>query len=137
MSGVEADFALLDDRELVLEEIFDRVLERDDVFARPPVHVIDDRGERGRFARARRAGDEDDAARRLGDAADDGRKMQLLEGANVHPHDAQGDAEPPALLIDIHAKPPDAGEGIREVDLALRLAAARADAAGRSPRRCS
>jgi hypothetical protein len=54
--GVEADLALLDDREVVLVDNFDGVLDGHDVRAPGPVDVADDRGDRGGLARPRGTG---------------------------------------------------------------------------------
>ena len=66
--GVEPDLALVDDAALVGVEDLDRVLDRDDVLAPRAVDVVDHRRERGRLARAGRAGDEHEAAMLLGQA---------------------------------------------------------------------
>ena len=53
---VDADFALVDDRLLVLEEVFDRVFEGQNVARPVVVAIIDHRRQRGRLAGAGRAG---------------------------------------------------------------------------------
>ena len=75
--GVAADLALVDRRELVLVEVLDRVLDRDDVPAAGGVDVIDHRGERRRLAAAGGAGDDDEAALLLGELADDVGQAEL------------------------------------------------------------
>ena len=54
-------FALGDVATLRLEDVFDRILQRDDVLAPLQVHLLDERGQRGRFSAADRTGDEDQA----------------------------------------------------------------------------
>ena len=59
---VEADFALFEDGLVVLEDVFDRVFERDDVLFEMGVDVLDHGRQRGGLAAAGRAGQEHDAA---------------------------------------------------------------------------
>ena len=68
--GVLADLALVDDRVAVAVQELDRVLDRDDVLVHRPVDVVDHRRERGRLARAGRAGEQDDPALLLGELRD-------------------------------------------------------------------
>jgi hypothetical protein len=63
---VRADFALVDQALLALVHEFDRVLDGQDVAVLVFVDVVDHRRQRGRLARAGRAGDQHDAARLLG-----------------------------------------------------------------------
>jgi hypothetical protein len=58
---------------------FDRLFDGDDVPRIAAVDVIDQRGERGRFARAGRARDQDQATADVGEAFDDGRDLELFE----------------------------------------------------------
>ena len=60
--GVDADLALLDDREDVLVHHLDRVLDRDDVRAARAVDVADHGGDRRGLAGAGGPGDEDEPA---------------------------------------------------------------------------
>ena len=64
---VRPQLALVDDALLVVVQELDRVLDREDVLVARLVDLVDDRGERRRLARARRARDEHDAARLLGE----------------------------------------------------------------------
>jgi hypothetical protein len=72
-----AELALLDDALVALEDVFDGVLERDDVLAVALVHRLDHGGERGGLARAGVAGDEHEAAGEVGEAGDDLGEAQL------------------------------------------------------------
>ena len=76
---VEADLALVDDAAVVAVDDLDRVLDRDDVLVPRAVHVVDDRRERRRLSRAGRAGDEDEPAVLLCQAADAGRQREVVE----------------------------------------------------------
>ena len=60
-SRVRVHFALGDVATLRLEDIFDRIFERDDVFATFDIYLLDERRQRGRFAAADRTGDENEA----------------------------------------------------------------------------
>jgi hypothetical protein len=59
---VAADFALVDDRFLVLEQVFDRVFQRQDVAGALFVAVVEHRGDRGRLAGTGGADDQQQAA---------------------------------------------------------------------------
>ena len=74
--GVEADLALVDDAAAVGVQDLDRILDRDDVLPPRAVDVVDHRGERRRLSRAGGAGDEDEAAVLLGEAAHAGREAR-------------------------------------------------------------
>src|SRR5207237_4900587 len=76
---VETDLALVDDAAAVGMEDLDRILDRDDVLLAVAVHVIDHRRERRRLPRARRTGDEDQAAVLVRELLHAGRQVQLLE----------------------------------------------------------
>ena len=65
--AVGADLALIHDGPLVADQELDRVLDRDDVIGARRVDVVDDGRKRRRLARARRAGDQDEAPTVLGD----------------------------------------------------------------------
>src|SRR5205814_2767986 len=60
---VKADFALLDDRLIVLEDILDRVLQSNDMLFETGVDVFDHGRQGGRFATTSGAGQQHDAAR--------------------------------------------------------------------------
>ncbi len=77
--GVDADLTLIDDRLLVLEQVFDRVLERQDVARAVGVSVIDHGRQRRRLARARRAGHQHQAALFHHQVEQDRRELQVLE----------------------------------------------------------
>ena len=51
-------FALRDVATFWFENVFDRIFERDDVFASLDVHLLDQRRERRRFSAAHRTGNE-------------------------------------------------------------------------------
>ena len=79
LGRVGADLALVDDAALVAVEELDRILDRDDVVGAGAVDLVDQRRERRRLTGAGRPGDEDEAARQLGEAREAVRQAELLE----------------------------------------------------------
>ena len=59
------DLTLVHQAFLMRMQVFDRVLDRDDMFLPLVVDLVDHRGKRGRFTAARGAGDEDQSPRFL------------------------------------------------------------------------
>ena len=58
--GVGVHFALGDVATLRLEDVFDRILEGNDVLASLDIYLLDQSGQRGRLSAADRAGNEDE-----------------------------------------------------------------------------
>ncbi len=123
--GVEAHLALVDQRAAVHVEHLDRVLDRHHVLVGGPVDPVDHRGERGALARSRRAGDEDDPALLVGQAADGRRQLEVLDRQHLEGHHAQDDADRPALAEDVDAEAAEVVAGVREVGLAAASNSAR------------
>src|SRR5215813_13110271 len=69
-AGVAVHLALVDEALLVLVDELDRVLDGDDVIGAVLVHVVDERRQRRRLARAGRAGDDDEALRQVAELED-------------------------------------------------------------------
>ena len=103
-----------------MEEL-DRVLDRDDVLLHRPVHVVDHRRERGRLARAGRAGEQDDAALLLRQPADDGRQVELVDRLDVDRDGAHHERDEALLAEGVDAEAAEALERVGEVDLVLGL----------------
>src|SRR5690606_7983132 len=61
----------------------DRVLHRQDVALLVFVDVVDDRRQRGRLARPRRAGDQNNAARLVGDLDEHLRRLQVFQAQHL------------------------------------------------------
>ena len=88
--GVAVHLALVDQAALVLVEVLDRVLDREDVLVPLGVDLVDHRRERRRLAAAGRAGDEDQAARPLGQLGEHRRqpsssKLRIFSGISGRP----------------------------------------------------
>jgi hypothetical protein len=88
--GVEAHFALVDDRALVGVQELDRVLDGDDVVGAVVVAVIDHAGERSRLAGAGRARHQHQPAWQHAQVAEDLRRVQVIQredgGGDVAEH---------------------------------------------------
>ena len=101
-----------------MEEL-DRILDRDHVHAAVLVDVVDHRGERGGFARAGDAGDQDEPARLERDLLEHHRQVQLADGLDLVRNGAERERERAALLVDVGAKPADARHADGEVRFLL------------------
>ena len=116
--GVEPDLALVHDAPLVAVEDLDRVFDRDDVLAALRVDVVEHRRERRRLPRARRAGDEYEAAVLLREPPDARRQVQLREVRDFVRDDAEHERDRAALAEAVHAEARKPRLGIRDVELA-------------------
>ena len=85
------------------------------------VDVLDHGRQRGRFAAAGGAADQDDAARGLRDAAEDGRKGKLLHGADLAFDIAQRDTVHAALFVRVDTKTAQVFHTVGEVRVAVLL----------------
>ncbi len=113
--GVETDFALADDGHLVLMEEFYGVLDGDDVAAAIGVDVVDHRGQGGGLSGAGCAGDEDEAARFLGEFAYGVGEVEVGEGevgVGDMPEDKSNGS---ALSEDVDAEAPKSADADGEV----------------------
>ena len=99
--SIRADLALVDDARAVPVEKLDRILDREDVLVPRPVDAIEDRGERRRLTRARRAGDEDEAARLLCELVEPRRHVELLERLDLGRDQAKRCADGRALKVGV------------------------------------
>ena len=77
--GVAVHLALVDQAVLVLVDVLDRILDREDVLVALGVDLVDHRRQRRRLAAAGRAGDEHEAARPLGERRQHRRQPELAE----------------------------------------------------------
>jgi hypothetical protein len=104
---VAPDLALGHHGELVVVHELDRIFDRDDVLGLALVDPVEDRRERGRLARSRRACDQDQTAFVVGDLVEDGRQVQVLEALDEVGDGPARDRELAALLerVDAEADP--------------------------------
>jgi hypothetical protein len=79
VDGVGADLALVDDRHLVLEQIFDRVFDGQDVARAVLVAVVQHRGDGGGLARAGGADDQHQPALLHDDVGEHRRQAEVVE----------------------------------------------------------
>ena len=115
---VQADLALVDDAAVVDVEELDRVLDRHDVLAARAVDVRDQRGKRGRLPRARRAGDEDQAAMLVRKLLDADRQVQVVEAGDLGRDHTEGEGGCPPLLEAVDAEAGEVRGHVRRVELA-------------------
>ena len=107
--------ALVDQAALVRVDELDRVLDREDVLVALGIDLVDHRGQRGRLAAARRAGDEHQAARPIGERRENRRQPQFIEPLDLLRNDTvdRGDRTP--LVEDVASEPREAADAEREV----------------------
>ena len=112
-----SDLALADHALVVLVHELDGVLDRDHVVVAVPVHEVDHRGERGRLAGARDAGDEDHAAPLHAEPVEHLGQVELMERRDAL-GDVAKDAAHRALRQEhVHAEPAEPGQQIADVHL--------------------
>ena len=120
---VGAELALVDHALLVGVHELDRVLDRHDVLVARRVDLVDHRRERGRLARAGRAGDEHEAARPARELVDDGRQAELVDRGQPEGDQAEGGADRAALEVGVDTEAGVAGDRVGEVELPVGLQA--------------
>ena len=105
---VGVHFALGDVATLRLEDVFDRVLESDDVLAPLDVYLLDERGQSGRFAAADRAGDEDESVMEAREQLEALGQAEFIHRPHPGADDAKDEVDPEPLPNDTGAKTPEA-----------------------------
>ncbi len=116
-ADVAEHFFLNDDAAAIFVGELDGILDRDDLGAAIFVDRVDHEVERGRFAHAGRAGDENQAARQAGQFLDDGRQAEFLGRTNhgfAQPNRKLGTA---GVQIDADAEAADARKVPRKARL--------------------
>ena len=117
--GVAADLALVDQRALVGEQVFDRILDREDVTGHRLVAVLQHRRERGALAGAGGA-DHQDQAPLLGDQlAQDGGQGQAVQRRDDVRDVAEHRRDRAALAEAREPEAADLGNRDRHVELAV------------------
>src|SRR5215470_495935 len=116
---VDADLALVDERLVVVEEVLDGILDRDDVGVARSVDVVEHGGDGRAFAGAGDAGQQDEALLAIGDILEDFGQAEFVEVANVANDAAGGDGSMAALAEAVDAEPVGAFKVVREVDGAV------------------
>src|SRR5580692_815272 len=115
-SGVDFDFALIDETFFVAVQIFDRVFDGDDVLGAQRVNAVDHRGERRRFSGTGGAGGENQAALLFAKLRKNAREFKFFDGANFGGNDAQDHADVAALLEYVHTKASEAGDAVSHIE---------------------
>ncbi len=120
---VGADLALVDDRAFVAMQELDRVLDREDVVLALGVDHVEHRRQGRRLARAGRAGDQDEAARPLGQIPQNLRHAERVQARHLVRDQAKGGADRAALHEAVDAEASDVGNRVGEVELLVVLEA--------------
>jgi hypothetical protein len=112
---------LVDQALLILVDEFNRIFDRDDVIGPIAVDVIDHGAERGRLARAGRAGDEDQALGQLAELEHVRGQRELFGGQNLRWDDAEDRADALAIHEHVGAESRQPGDLVREVGIVTGL----------------
>ena len=97
----------------------DRVLDRHDVLVLDRVDAVDHRRERRRLAGACGPGDEDDSPLLVGELADHGRELELLDRLDLVGNGAHDERYRAPLVESVDAKAREPRERKGEIDLVL------------------
>ena len=116
-SGVRADLALRDRRQLGLVHELDRILDRDDVLVVRLVDQVDDRRQRGRLAGAGRPSDQHQAAAQVRQASRPRPAVQLVERRDLFRDHAEHRRAAARLDEVVAAEAADAVHAVGEVEL--------------------
>ena len=116
--GVAVHLALVDQAVLVLVDVLDRILDRQDVLVPLRVDLVEHRRQRRRLAAAGRAGDQHQPARPIGEVGQHRRQAELAEGADLFRDQPVDRADRAALVEDVAAEAgADRLDAEREVEL--------------------
>ncbi len=119
--GVGMHLALVHEAVLVLVDVLDRVLDRENVLLALGVDLVDHRGERGGLAAAGRAGDQHQALRPLGELGDDRRQAEIVEAADAFRDQPEDGRDGAALVEQVAAEAAHPAHAEREVQLEALL----------------
>src|SRR4051794_4419872 len=95
----------------------DRVLDRDDVPAEIRIYVIDHRRERGRFAAAGRAGDNDEAFVQVTEFLQRLGQLEFVERKNLCGDLPENGGLAPMIIKKVAAESRDAGNFVGEIEI--------------------
>ena len=117
-AGVGTHLALVDDALLRGVEVFDGVLDGDDVVAPLAVEDVDQGGEGRGLAAAGRASDQHHALMEVGEAGERRGQAELLQGGRVRRDGPEHGVDAPLLAVGVATEAADAFQGVGEVHLA-------------------
>ena len=115
--GVHAQLTLVDNRFLVLEEEFDRILDGEDMAGAVSVAVIKHRGNRGGLARSGGADDQDQSTLLHDKVGQDVREEERVERRNVAKNETHDDRNRGPLAEQVDTEIADMGNAEGEVHL--------------------
>ena len=118
---VAVHFALVHQTALVLVDVLDRILDREDVLVPLGVDLVDHRRQRRRLATAGGAGDQYQAARALRELGEDRRQAQFLEAAHLLGNQTVDRRHGATLIEDVAAEAADPTDAEREVEFLALL----------------
>ena len=101
---IRAEFALVERALTVLVDELDRIFQRDDVVGLGAVDLVENGGERGRLARAGRAGDEHQPRLFPANLLEDRRQVQAFERGDDRVELAHDHADATLLAEDVHTE---------------------------------
>ncbi len=119
--GVGVQLALVDQAVLVLVQVFDRILDGEDVLVALAVDLVDHRRQGGRLAGAGGAGDQHQAARLLADLLDHRGQVEVAEGLDLVGDGPEHRGHRAALVEDVGAEAGEPLDAEREVELEVFL----------------
>ncbi len=115
--GVKPHFTLIDNTALVAMQIFDGVLDGDDMAGAGAVDVVDHCCQGGRFPRTGGAGDQHQTALLLADLLEHAGQLQLIEVLHLEGDDTEHHGNGAALPEYVDAKAAQPRHSIGQVDL--------------------
>ena len=89
--GVRVHFALVDLAAVRSEQVFDRILQRDDVLVTRAVHFLHERSQRGAFAAADRSSDQHESVLVLREHLELRRQPELVHGPHIRLDNAENE----------------------------------------------
>ena len=119
--GIQSDFALLEEGAVVLERVFDRIFDGDDVLFGRVVDVVQHGGHGCGFTGTSCTRHKDDAVAETGDLLEDFRKVDFLNGWRSALNVTERISGIAALTVEVDTETADAFLFPREVEVAFLL----------------